>query len=214
MEIPASMPTVYRKSICAAFSVICLIACRAFGQEESPHWGFEVNGGYLRSPTSLPEWFQDRYRASVTGVSYAVGLVRFHANGAPSFSLQFQQFRLDGRATEQRFPNRAYAGDARVPGFLATKHLNVFARSRGSAGFSLGAGVGPQFKASYRLEQPGASSGLERTYTLKELPVTPLFQILVRGDIRILRQLSVGPFFGTRNGLLVGGATTRVHFLK
>lgn len=186
-----------------------LLVCGAGAQEDGPHWGAEVGGSYLEAPRSVVEAFQDRYRASVNGISYAVGLVRFHSTGAPNFSLQFIQFRVDGSATDN-WSLRRYEGSARVPGFIATKHANVFARYRASVGFSFGAGVGPQLKADYREMGTGAA----RTYRLRELAVTPLFQVLIRGDVRVARSISVGPFFGIRNGLLTGGGTIRVHFLK
>lgn len=196
------------------FLVLALTPAHIFAQSESPHWGLEFNGGYLRALKSLSDLVQDRYQVSLTGISSAVGLVRFHGNGAPSFTLQFLQLRVDGRAVEQWFPNRTFEGDATVPGFLATKHFNFISGSRGSMGLSLGAGVGPQLKASYRAVEPAGVSSFEKTYTLQELDVTPLFQILLRGDVRVSRHISVGPFFGTQNGLLSGGAALRVHFLK
>lgn len=192
-----------------AIAALWLLGHAAWAQEDGAHWGAEVGGSYLEAPRSIVEAVQDRYRASVNGLSYAVGLVRCHSNGAPSFSIQFIQLRLDGSATDTRSLRR-YEGSARVPGFLVSKHANVFARYRGNIGFSFGAGLGPQLRADYRQ----LDTGTAKTYRLEELAVTPLFQVLVRGDVRIARQVSVGPFVGVRNGLLTGGGTIRIHFLK
>src|ERR1700681_1170794 len=61
-----------------------LIAARLYAQESPrPHWGFQGDIGGISFPKfavekidALPE------RPSVSGMSYQVGLVRFHANGA------------------------------------------------------------------------------------------------------------------------------------
>jgi hypothetical protein len=55
---------------------------------------------------------------------------------------------------------------------------------------------------------------LEKQYVLNDIPVTPLFQIQFRGDIRVTRNLSVGPWGGFRNGLPAAGGALRAHFLK
>ncbi len=81
--------------------------------------------------------------------------------------------------------------------------------------FAFGAGVGPQFNATYRRIDPLAGITYpERTYRLEELSVTPLFQILLTGDIRAHRTFSFGPYFGVRNGYFVYGAMIRGRFAK
>lgn len=188
---------------------------RASAQDEGgPHFGFEAGVAYARLPDSIADTVQDRYRGEVTGWSYALGLTHFHENGAPSYSLQLLLFRLDGEGRDLR-SGSLYTANARLAGFLATKYANIVSRSRGSIGFGFGAGVGPQFKATYRRTEPFQGLTLpERTYTLKELPVTPLFQVVLAGDIRLHRNLSLGPYVGLRNGLLVYGAMFRARFAK
>jgi hypothetical protein len=41
--------------------------------------------------------------------------------------------------------------------------------------------------------------------------VTPLFEVLFRGDIRVSRNLSLGPLAGIRSGFPVFGGMLRVH---
>lgn len=143
-----------------------------------------------------------------------MGLTRFRASGAPSYSLQALLFRLDGEGANLN-TGSLYTGNARLAGFMATKYANLLARSHGSFGFAFGAGVGPQFKATYRRIDPLAGITYpERTYRLEELSVTPLFQILLTGDIRAHRTFSFGPYFGVRNGYLVYGAMIRGRFAK
>jgi hypothetical protein len=197
--------------------IVCcgLTSSSASAQEEgNPHFGFEAGVGYARLPNSIADTVQDRYRGEVTGWTYALGLTHFHGNGAPSYSLQLLLLRLDGEGRDLR-AGSLYTANARLAGFLATKYANIVSRSRGSIGFGFGAGVGPQFKATYRRTEPFQGVTLpERTYTLKELPVTPLFQIVVAGDIRLHRNLSFGPYVGLRNGLLVYGGMFRGRFVK
>lgn len=179
----------------------------------APHFGFEAGGAYVRLPNSIANALQDRYRGRVTGWSYAVGLTHFHASGAPSYSLQLLLLRLDGEGHDRA--GSLYTANARVAGFLATKYANVVAGSWGSIGFGFGAGVGPQFKATYRRTEPFQGVMLpERTYTLEELPVTPLFQILLAGDLRLHRNFSLGPYVGLRNGMLVYGGMVRARFAR
>jgi len=41
----------------------------------------------------------------------------------------------------------------------------------------------------------------------------PLFEIFGRSIFRVARNVSIGPFYGIRDGLLGGGVRVRVHFL-
>jgi hypothetical protein len=94
--------------------------------------------------------------------------------------------------------------------------VNFVARRRFSAGLGFGIGVGPQFKAQYTrtLSVQGIPVSEQKVYTLQELPVTPLFEFQIRGDVRLSRNLSVGPWVGIRNGIPVAGGVARAHFLK
>jgi hypothetical protein len=95
---------------------------------------------------------------------------------------------------------------------MATKYLNFFTNSRVAAGVGLGGGVGV-VDASYvrTLSSVRGSVSSDRhsyNYTV------PLFEINGRVDFRVSRYVSVGPYFGIRNGTLGGGGCVRVHFLK
>lgn len=209
-----------RHSMCVAVLLAAIAgpqACaqrRAVGEEDKAYWGVEGSAGYAWIPKVLIER-QDRYSASVDGMAYTAGLVRFHRNGAPSFSLQMCRATLNGKANELRGLGFRYEGSATITGFMATKHLNILARRRFSTGFSFGIGVAPQLEARYKqiITRAGVVSTTEKTYKLKEIPVTPLFEVLVRADVRVARNLSIGPFGGIRTGVPVAGGAVRVHFL-
>jgi hypothetical protein len=99
---------------------------------------------------------------------------------------------------------------------MATKYVNFVARRRFSIGMGFGAGIAPQLKLDYSKTQTvGTTTTTQnKQYVLTEVPVTPLFQIQFRGDIRVSRNVSIGPWGGFRNGLPVAGGAVRVHFLK
>lgn len=204
-----------RATLIALFPIAATLAlAQSQSRSEKPraYWGFEGGGGYSWVPQSLADQVQNRYTASLTGTSYSFGLDRFHANGAPSFTLQFIRFSLDAKAVDQQ-TGIGYTGHVDVPGFMATKHVNFMTRPRFSFGMSFGAGVGPQLTANYQpINAPPGVSTAEKTYTLKEIPVTPMFEILFRGDIRIQRHFSIGPYAGIRTGFPVVGGVLRVHF--
>jgi hypothetical protein len=79
-----------------------------------------------------------------------------------------------------------------------------------------GAGVAPQLKLDYSKTQTvGTTTTItNKQYVVDQIPVTPLFQIQFRGDIRVSRNISIGPWGGFRNGLPAAGGALRVHFLK
>ena len=184
--------------------------------DDGKHWGLEGGFGRAFIPGSLTEVAQDRYSASLSGNSYTLGLVKFHANGAPSYSLQFSRSTLEGQAAELRGVNARYQGSTAMSGFLATKHVNFVARRRFSIGMGFGAGIGPQLKADYSrsLILNGVPFSERKTYTLEEVPVTPLFEFQIRGEVRVTRNLSAGPWVGMRNAIPLAGGVVRVHFLK
>ncbi len=199
--------------------VISTLVCAALPclAQDGKHWGLEADGGVGIIPTSLFESSQDRYRASgnLSGYVYSAGLVRFHANGAPSYSLAFSATHFEGTALDTR-SSATYKGNANINGFMATKYVNFVARPRFSIGMGFGAGVAPQLKLDYTktVTVGTTTTSQQKQYVLNEIPVTPLFQIQFRGDIRVSRNLSVGPWGGFRNGLPVVGGAVRVHFLK
>ena len=202
----------------AAVGLVLLTASpvlRAQGDEKS-HWGMEGGFGVAYIPASLPDAVQDRYSASLDGNTYNFGLVHFHASGAPSYSLQFCHMMLEGNAAALGGVDASYQGSGSALGFLATKYVNFVARRRFSIGMGFGAGVGPQLKYNYTrsVTIQGKSFSEQKAFTLEELPVTPMFEIQFRGDIRISRNLSVGPWAAIRNGIPFFGGVVRVHFLN
>lgn len=199
------------------FSIYLMAAVAAAiaqpNESESPraYWGFETGGAAVWVPGSLGDSIQNRYSAALSGESYSAGLVRFHGSGAPNFSLDFMGFSVNAKATDLKTTFQ-YQGSANVMGFMASKHASFVTRRRYSFGMSFGAGVAPQLQAKYNESfSPNGILAQQKTYTLKELPVTPLFEVLFRGDIRVNRNISVGPIAGIRSGLPVFGGVLRVH---
>jgi len=185
--------------------------------QDAPHWGAEADGGYGFLPNSLLQSLQNRYKASgsLTGYDYSAGLVRFHANGSPSYSLDFSGTHLDGNLTDSK-SSATYNGSTSFNGFMATKYVNFVARRRFSIGMGFGAGIAPQLKLDYTKTQTvGTTTTVtSKQYVVNQIPVTPLFQIQFRGDIRVSKNISIGPWGGFRNGLPAVGGALRVHFLK
>jgi hypothetical protein len=142
-----------------------------------------------------------------------VGLVRFHANGAPSYALQYSQLAADFHGSLAEFGGqRQIRGTGNVRGFMATKYVNVVARKKVSGGFAFGAGIG-KGEASYTRTEifqgvilPIGSNTYNR--------VVPLFKILGRVDIRPIKALSIGPYYGIRNGMFAAGLAVRMHLTK
>ena len=205
-----------RSGLPCVVSVLIFAALPGLAQDAN-HWGVEGDGGIGIIPSSLFESSQNRYKASgsLSGYTYSVGLVRFHANGAPSYSLDFSGTHFEGNATDTN-TTATYKGSTNFNGFMATKYVNFVARPRFSIGMGFGAGVAPQLKVDYTKTQTvgTVTTTQNKQYTLTEIPVTPLFQIQFRGDIRVSKNISVGPWGGFRNGLPVAGGAVRVHFLK
>jgi len=210
--------TIKTQRVFHGFRAVCAVICAALpcaAQQDGKHWGLETNGGVAIIPNSLVEGAQDRYRASLNGYVYSAGLVRFHANGSPSFSLVYSGTLLEGDATDKR-STATYTGNAHINGFMATKYINFVARPRFSFGLGFGAGIAPQLKANYASTVTLGTSTLsqQKQYVLKEVSVTPLFEFQIRGDVRVSRNFSIGPWGGIRNGLPVIGGAVRIHFLK
>jgi hypothetical protein len=184
------------------------------------YWGIEGGGGSVLFPRSLANSLQKSIAKAkdgvnstldnLTGPSFTTGIVRFHGDGSPSFSLDFIHYSLNAKATYQGGPAQ-YQGDAAISGFMASKHKNFAARRRFSVGMSFGAGVAPQLKANYTKTENGVVQP-QKTYTLKQVPVTPLFEVLFRGEVRVHRNISIGPFAGVQDLIPMIGATVRVHF--
>jgi hypothetical protein len=192
-----------------------LIAARVYGQDSPrPHWGFQGDIGGISFPKfavekvdALPE------RPSVSGKSYQVGLVRFHANGAPSYALQFSKLDADfSGASQSGSLRQAITGSGTVRGFMATKYANVVAKKHVSGGFAFGGGIG-KGEASYTRQflLNGVAYAAESNAYNR---VIPLFEILARLDVRPVKFLTVGPYYGIRNGTLAAGVAVRLHITK
>src|SRR5713226_8087329 len=178
------------------------------------HWGLQADGAW----TNIPRFIVDKIsllpeRPVITGNTYQVGLVRFHANGAPSYALQYSQLAADLHGSVTQFGGqRQIRGTGNVRGFMATKYLNVVARKKLSGGFALGAGIG-KGEASYTRTEifQGVTSPIEsKTYNR----VVPLFEILGRVDLRPTKYLSIGPYYGIRDGMFAAGLSVRLHITK
>jgi hypothetical protein len=203
-----------------SIALLALSAGGAFAQSgkdsEAPksYWGLQGGGAYSWVPQALADQAQNKYTATLDGTTYDVGLVRFHPSGAPSFSLEFVHFSMDAKATENT-TGIGYSGHVDVPGFLATKYVNFMVRRRFNFGMSFGGGVGPQLHASYQeIGNPTGGTPPAKTYTLTQIPVTPMFQILFRGDVRVHRFISVGPYAGISTLFPTVGGTVRFHFVR
>jgi hypothetical protein len=204
------------------FGLLCVVSVLIFAAlpglaQDANHWGVEADGGVGIVPSSLFESSQNRYKTSgsLSGYVYSVGLVRFHANGAPSYSLDFSGTHVEGNATDTN-TSATYKGSTNINGFMATKYVNFVARRRFSIGMGFGAGIAPQLKLDYSKTQTvgTTTTTVNKQYVVNQIPVTPLFQIEFRGDIRVSRNISIGPWGGFRNGLPAAGGAIRVHFLK
>ena len=174
----------------------------------------ESGGGTILVPKALSSAIQNHYSATLTGPVFSTGIVRFHRNGTPNFSLQFLHFGLNAQASDLKTGSQ-YSGSTAISGFLASKHASFISRKRFSFGMTFGGGVGPQLTAQYRQTySAGGTLTSPKTYTLNQVPVTPLLEVLLRGDIRVHRNLSIGPYGGMLSGIPVVGATVRVHFVR
>ena len=89
---------------------------------------------------------------------------------------------------------------------MASKHANFFSREKVSGGLIVGGGVG-KGELNYNVTFNGLfPEGRHEERTI------PLFEVLASADIRPVKQISIGPYYGFRNGFLMGGAAVRFHF--
>jgi hypothetical protein len=186
----------------------------ALAQDTKSHWGIQGDVGHVSFPKfaiekidALPE------RPEISGTTYSIGLVRFHGNGAPSYALQFSRLTADlaGSRTNGLL-SQQITGGGTVQGFMATKYVNFIHTKRVSGGFAFGAGIG-KGEASYTRQflLNGVAYAAESNAYIR---VIPLFEILGRVDIRPIKYLSVGPYYGIRNGTLAAGVAVRLHITK
>jgi hypothetical protein len=201
----------FRKTVLVVVLGLSALA-RVNAQDSKGYWGLEASAGGVLGAGPIPEAAQDRYTVSGSGNFFDVGLARMHGSGSPNFSFRFTRMAINGDVTEKGFP-LSYNGSASLPGFLFTKYLSVISRKRVSAGFGAGIGIGPQLKAKYHGTSQYANPA-EKTWTLDDLSVSPLFQVVARADFRVSERFSIGPFGGIQNGLPIFGGMIRVHFVR
>jgi hypothetical protein len=191
-----------------------MFAAVAAWAQDGAHWGVQGDGGYGVLPQFIVEEIHTLPEIpTIDGPMFQVGVVRFNNRGAPSFAFQYSQVSasIAGSISDPR-GTASVTGDATVRGFMASKYLNFVTRERWSAGVALGGGVG-KLDASYTRSVRSLTATIFSDMRSYEYTV-PLFEILARVDFRVARNLTIGPFYGVRNGIVGGGGAVRVHFLK
>jgi hypothetical protein len=200
----------------SAALMFCAIRSPLANGQDTPkaHWGVQGDFSYVNVPrvavehiNALPE------HPDITGSSFQVGLVHFHANGAPSYALQFTRLKanLVGSINDGPFV-QTITGTGNLSGFMATKYVNVVARRHISSGFAFGGGIG-RGEANYTRQmffREAQTSTESNAYNR----VIPLIEILGRIDFRPIKYLTIGPYYGIRNGTLAAGLTVRLHITK
>lgn len=170
---------------------------------QSAHWGVQAEGSYGSFLGFIIDRFSDQlegYKVQEANTSsFSAGLVRFHANGSPNFSVQY--FQMNADASAGRPPDRA-DGTGAIHGVMASKHFNFFSREKVSGGVIVGGGIG-KGEIDYVISHNGTFLKQEH-----EDHATPVFELLASVDIRPVKQLSIGPYYG----FLMGGAAVRFHF--
>lgn len=182
--------------------------------QTAPHWG--IQGDYFAGsvPKAIIEKIEDLpERPDIDAKAYNTGLVRFHANGSPSWALEFSrtQMTLNGGLTIGTVRQEP-RGDATVRGAMMTKYANFYSSRYVSFGLAFGGGAAQVDAEYYRyLVPPGPGVILERESTQR---IVPVFQTLAQVDIRPVRWISLSPYYGIRNGAVGAGAAIRIHFAK
>jgi len=182
--------------------------------QDGAHWGAQADGGYAFVPRFIVEEIHSLPEIpSIQGPSFQAGLVRFNDRGAPSYAFQYSQVSasLEGSLSDPR-GRAGVNGDATMRGFMATKYLNFFTNDRIAAGVGLGGGVG-KLEATYTRTVSSLTATIF-SETLRYEYTVPLFEVHGRVDFRVSRYVTIGPYYGIRNGLVGGGGSLRVHFLK
>ena len=103
----------------------------AFAQ--NAHWGVQAEGACGQFPDFILDKFSTQLHGfkvtDKTGRSYSAGLVRFKANGAPNYSIQYHQ--MDGNVNANRLSQLA-SGTGTVPASWQAS-MRIFSRARKSA---------------------------------------------------------------------------------
>lgn len=203
-----------KRIVLFAMTVVLFVIPTAYAQDATGHWGIQGDVARVNVPMSVVERIHALpEKPDISGTAYSVGLVRFNKKGAPSYALQYSSLRAAIEGTEQHGQfQRHISGAGSMRGFMATKYLNFVTRKRVSAGLAFGGGVG-ELKAHYIrsfVSPSDISFGAAKQYE----HLVPLFEILARLDFRPVRHVTVGPFYGIRNGTLAAGIALRIHSMK
>jgi len=187
-----------------------LIAVTASGADYGdPHWGIQGDVGAGKIPSAIADLADIPLRPDITGLTWNAGVVHFHGSGAPSYSIEYTSLRATvSEAVSFGTFRSNVTGTGTLRGVMVTKYLNFFVRDHFSAGFALGGGYN-KLQAGYDLFHDTLLVE-SRRYNYD----VPAFQTLAQADIRPIRWLSVGPFFGMRDGLITGGGALRIHFRR
>ena len=197
--------------VCGIAFVFCSIALSQGG----PHWG--VQGSFTEG--EVPEFIVERFQdltdenPAIRAQTYNVGGVRFHADGSPSWAVEFTRSRVNLEGSLQTGPfTQELRGSGSLRGVMATKYINFFSRRMFSAGLAFGGGIGKLEASYYRYVVP---PGPVIIFDREEIDyVVPTFQAVAQADFRPVRWISLSPFYGMRNGALGVGGALRIHFTK
>jgi hypothetical protein len=182
--------------------------------QTSAHWG--IQGDYFEGavPSAIVEKFEDLpEQPDIDAKSYNTGLVRFHANGSPSWALEFSRTQMTLAGGLNTGPVRQeLRANATLRGAMITKYLNFFSNRYFSGGLAFGAGAAQLDSSYYRYQTPPGPSVFTEQDTVQR--AVPLSQALAQVDIRPVRWISLSPFYGIRNGALGAGGAIRIHFTR
>ena len=182
--------------------------------QDRAHWG--IQGDYVTGqvPRAFVEQIKDLPEQPVIDTkSFNAGLVRFHANGSPSWALEFSKMQMTLEGGLATGPVRQeLRATATVRGAMITKYFNFFSNRYISGGLAFGGGAGQVDASYYRFQVPPGPAVITEQDT-RQL-VVPLFQALAQVDIRPVRWISLSPFYGLRNGSLGAGGAIRIHLTR
>jgi hypothetical protein len=194
--------------------LLILVIPASLVAQDAAHWGIQgdyfvgaVPRGIVERINDLPE------QPDIDAQAYNTGLVRFHANGSPNWTVEFSQTRmtLSGGLTTGPFRQELRAS-AMVRGAMFTKYLNFFSNRHISAGLASGGGIAQVDASYYRYQVPPGPLLITDRDSIQR--VVPIFQAVAQLDVRPVRWISLSPFYGLRNGALGAGGTIRIHFTR
>ena len=197
-----------------ALTIVLFVIPTANAQDATGHWGIQGDVARVNVPKSIVEKINALpERPDISGTAYSVGIVRFNKKGAPSYALQYSSLRaaIEGIQQQGQF-QRHISGGGSMRGFMATKYLNFVTRKRVSAGLAFGGGVG-ELNGHY-VRSTIAPDVVTFASVKQYKHIVPMFEMLARVDFRPERHLTIGPFYGIRNGTLAAGLALRIHFVR